>query len=206
MSPFVRITDSSRTSRHVRFVQIVLQKSFLAGDGNFLEPLMRFARGDVRVHIGSHKNDHGPLYPSYRALQRRRRLKIDLREIFGVARFSTFATLSAMNGHLRGATAGASNRTTGAPLGDPASAAIEWRVAASRCPLVGLSQLGCIEGPTDVPTTVRAIHKRKGYSFRSLQGSLRPHRDSGGRHAADFGLAQHTWPGAIRAALCRERH
>jgi hypothetical protein len=57
-------------------VPIVLQKSFLAGDGNFLEPLMRFARGDVRVHIGSHKNDQGPPYPSYRALQRRRRLKI----------------------------------------------------------------------------------------------------------------------------------
>jgi DNA-binding winged helix-turn-helix (wHTH) protein len=50
----------------------------------------------------------------------------------------------------------------GGPLGDPASAtAIEWRVAPSRCPLVALSQLGCIEGPTDVPTTVRAIHKRK---------------------------------------------
>src|SRR5260370_24135132 len=99
MSPFVRITDLSRTSRNVSCVQIVLQKFFLAGDGNFLEPLMRFARGDVRVHIGSHKNDHGPLYPSYRALQRRRRLKIDLREIFGVARFSTFATLSALFGH-----------------------------------------------------------------------------------------------------------
>src|SRR5258708_27896336 len=86
---------------NVRCWPIVLQKSFLAGDGNFLEPLMRFARGDVRVHIGSHKNDHGPPYPSYRALQRRRRLKIDFREIFGVARFSTFATLSAMCGRLR---------------------------------------------------------------------------------------------------------
>src|SRR5258708_48651 len=97
-----------------------------------------------------------------------------------IAQCSRHVRFVPMNGHLRGATAGASNRTTGAPLGDPASAAIEWRVAASRCPLVGLSQLGCIEGPTDVPTTVRAIHKRKGYSFRSLQGSLRPHRDSGG--------------------------
>src|SRR6266404_8593814 len=33
---------------NVRCWPIVLQKSFLAGDGNFLEPLMRFARGDVR--------------------------------------------------------------------------------------------------------------------------------------------------------------
>ncbi len=91
---------SKGVSANVRMWQIVLQKSFLAGDGNFLEPLMRFARGDVRVHIGSHKNDHGSPYPSYRALQRRRRLKIDFREIFGVARFSTFATLSARNGHI----------------------------------------------------------------------------------------------------------
>src|SRR6266566_1225592 len=54
---------------------------------------------------------------------------------------------------------GGSNWMTGGPLGDPASAAaIEWRVAASRV-LVGLSQLGCIEGPTDVPTPVRSIHK-----------------------------------------------
>ena len=74
-------------------------KVFLAGDGNFLEPLMRFERGDVRVHIGSHKNDHGPPYPSDRALQVRRRLEINFREIFGVARFSTFATVSATNGH-----------------------------------------------------------------------------------------------------------
>jgi hypothetical protein len=91
--------DIAEYGRHVRLVPIVLQKSFLAGDGNFLEPLMRFARGDVTVHIGSHKNDHGPPYPSYRALQRRRRLKIDFREIFGVARFSTFATLSANSRH-----------------------------------------------------------------------------------------------------------
>jgi hypothetical protein len=67
--------DIAQRSQHVRFVPIVLQKSFLAGDGNFLDPLVRFARGDVRVHIGSHKNDHGPPYPSYRALQRRRRQK-----------------------------------------------------------------------------------------------------------------------------------
>src|SRR5258705_2654635 len=58
---------------------------------------MRFTRGDVSDHIVSHKNDHGP-YPSYRALQRRRRLEINFREIFGVAGFSTFATVSAKRG------------------------------------------------------------------------------------------------------------
>jgi hypothetical protein len=32
----------------VRFWQILLQKSFWGGERKFLEPLMRFARGDVR--------------------------------------------------------------------------------------------------------------------------------------------------------------
>jgi hypothetical protein len=62
---------------------------------------MRFARGDVRDHIVSHRNDHGPSYRPYRRLQRSRRLKIDFREIFGVVRFSTFATVSAQSGRNR---------------------------------------------------------------------------------------------------------
>jgi len=52
--------DSSRTSRHVRFVPILLQKSFWGGERKFLEPLMRFMRDDVRDHIVSSKIDHGP--------------------------------------------------------------------------------------------------------------------------------------------------
>jgi hypothetical protein len=32
--------------------QILLQKSFWGDEGKFFEPLMRFARGDVRDHIG----------------------------------------------------------------------------------------------------------------------------------------------------------
>ena len=31
---------------------------------------MRFVRDDVRDHIVSHKNDHGPSYRRYRALQK----------------------------------------------------------------------------------------------------------------------------------------
>jgi hypothetical protein len=77
----------------------VLKKSFLAVEQNLLGPLMRFARGDVRDHIVSHKNDHGPSYRPYRGLQRKRRLRIHFREIFGVVRFSTFATVSAHFGH-----------------------------------------------------------------------------------------------------------
>jgi hypothetical protein len=37
-----------------------LQKSFRGADRKFLEPLVRFMRGDVRDHIGSSKIDHGP--------------------------------------------------------------------------------------------------------------------------------------------------
>src|SRR5260370_9086987 len=79
--------------------RIVLKKSFWGDDQNFSGPLMRFARGDMRDHIVSHKNDHGSSYRPYRALQRLERLKINFREIFGTARFSTFATLSAQSGH-----------------------------------------------------------------------------------------------------------
>jgi hypothetical protein len=39
---------------------ILLQKSFWGGERKFLEPLMRFTRGDVRGHIASSKIDHGP--------------------------------------------------------------------------------------------------------------------------------------------------
>jgi len=37
---------------------------------NFLGPLMRLASGDLRDHIVSHKNDHGPPYRRYGALLR----------------------------------------------------------------------------------------------------------------------------------------
>ena len=40
---------------HVRSVPIVLKKSVWDDDQNFLGPLMRFARGDMRDHIVSHK-------------------------------------------------------------------------------------------------------------------------------------------------------
>jgi hypothetical protein len=88
-------------SLNARFAPIVLKKSFLAEQRKFLGPLMRFVRGDVRDHIDSPKIDHGLLYRRCRALQRQRYLKIDFREIFGVARFSTFATVSARSGRPR---------------------------------------------------------------------------------------------------------
>jgi hypothetical protein len=48
-----------RPSPHVRFVPILLQKSFWGGERKFLEPLMRLTRGDVRDHIVSPKIHHG---------------------------------------------------------------------------------------------------------------------------------------------------
>jgi hypothetical protein len=45
------------------------KKSFLIDRRNFSGPLARSARRDVRDHIVSHKNDHGPRDRSYRALQ-----------------------------------------------------------------------------------------------------------------------------------------
>jgi hypothetical protein len=77
----------------------MLQKSFWGAGQIFPGPLMRFARGDMRDHIASHKNDYGPSYRRYGVLQRRSRLKISFCEIFGVSRFSTFATISAKRRH-----------------------------------------------------------------------------------------------------------
>jgi hypothetical protein len=73
---------------------IVLKKVFWGDERKFLEPLMRFARGDMRDHIVSHKNDHGASYRRYGALQWRSRLKINFCEIFDVVRSSSFATQS----------------------------------------------------------------------------------------------------------------
>ena len=70
------------------FLADSVEKVFLG----ILEPLMRFARGDMRDHIVSHKNDHGALYERYGVLQWWSRLKISFCEIFGVVRFSTLAT------------------------------------------------------------------------------------------------------------------
>jgi hypothetical protein len=76
------------------FGGIVLQKSFGGNQRNFLGPLMRFVRRDVRDHIAYQKNGHGASYRRYKALQLRSCPKIDFSEIFGVDRFSSFATQS----------------------------------------------------------------------------------------------------------------
>jgi hypothetical protein len=79
----------------VAFWPILLQKSFWGDERNFLGPLMRFVCGDVRDLIVSCKNSYGRSYQRYSALHLQRRLKISFCEIFGIVRFSTFATVSA---------------------------------------------------------------------------------------------------------------
>jgi hypothetical protein len=91
-------TLRGRDNRNDRFWQILLQKSFWRDDRKLSGPLVRFARGDMRDHIVSRRNDHGASYRSYGVLQWRSRLKINVCEIFGVVRFSTFATKSALSG------------------------------------------------------------------------------------------------------------
>ena len=86
-------------SLYDRLWRILLQKYFWGGELKFSEPLMRLAPRDVRDHIVSRQNDHGPSYRRHGASQRQRCLEIDFREIFGVVGFSTFATKSARSGH-----------------------------------------------------------------------------------------------------------
>ena len=55
---------------HVSNVPIVLKKSLVADEREFLGPLMRFVRGDVRDHIVTLKIDHGSSQLRRRAFQR----------------------------------------------------------------------------------------------------------------------------------------
>jgi hypothetical protein len=54
--------NCGRAVAHVRggYVPILLQKSFWGVERKFLEPLMRFTRGDVRDHVDPSEIDHGP--------------------------------------------------------------------------------------------------------------------------------------------------
>jgi hypothetical protein len=71
--PLLATADVEQPCRNVAYWQIVLKKSFWSDEENFSGLLMRFARGDMRDHIVSHKNDDGASYKCYRALQWRSR-------------------------------------------------------------------------------------------------------------------------------------
>jgi hypothetical protein len=59
--------------------------------------LMRFVRCDAGDHVASQKNDHGASYRRCEASEPGSRPKINICEIFGAVRFSTFSTLSAQS-------------------------------------------------------------------------------------------------------------
>src|SRR6516164_4809345 len=83
-----------------RYWWMLSKKSLLGGNKqDFLKLLMGFVRSDVRDHIASQKNDHGPSYRHCSASQRRGSPKFTICEIFGVVRFSTFSTASVLCGH-----------------------------------------------------------------------------------------------------------
>jgi hypothetical protein len=58
LSALRQTRTSARTTARSALPLILLQKSFWGEDQKFLEPLMRFTRGNVRDHIGSSKIDH----------------------------------------------------------------------------------------------------------------------------------------------------
>src|SRR5260370_42325802 len=59
---------------------------------------MRFVRGDVKGPHRFNQNRPRTFVQRYNAVQRQGSLKINFREILGVVRFSTFATLSDRTG------------------------------------------------------------------------------------------------------------
>ena len=93
---------------------------------------MRFARGDMRDHIVSHKNDHGASYRRYGVLPWRSWLKINFCEIFGVVRFSTFATPSPSCGVSRAGAANTRAPRLGRACPGPAEA-LGWAPCGGAC-------------------------------------------------------------------------
>lgn len=94
-----RVNTGSRISEPLRrLLTDIVAKVFLGRGLKFSEPLVLPALRDVRDHIVSRQNDHGPSYRRHAASQRQRCVEIDFGEIFGVVGFSTFATKSALFG------------------------------------------------------------------------------------------------------------
>jgi len=68
VSALPQIADIDWLLRNVRFVPIVLKKSFFADDRKFSEVLLRLTRFDVRDLINPRKSGRWRSYRSYRAL------------------------------------------------------------------------------------------------------------------------------------------
>src|SRR5271163_2008369 len=101
LSILFRAASINGAGPNVSVGSILLKKSFGGRGRNFLEPLMRSVRSDVRDLVAFQKNDHRPSRRRYGACQRRRCPKTSSCEIFGVAQFSTFSTPSVKLGSRR---------------------------------------------------------------------------------------------------------
>jgi hypothetical protein len=99
MSALKRIGDSTRTSRHVRNVPIVLQKSFCGMGLKFSEAWARRLNNDVGDHVATRQTHRRFWQRVCGSIERR----LSLVSFFGgnlaAAAFGTFATLSARFGH-----------------------------------------------------------------------------------------------------------
>ena len=67
LNPVRRLTNSADCNQHRtrlcangRFWRILLKKSLLVDEWNFLGPLVRPTSGDARDHVDSHKSDPRP--------------------------------------------------------------------------------------------------------------------------------------------------
>ena len=78
--------------------RILLKKSFLVDEPNFLAPLVRPKRGDVRDRQIPAKAITDRRTHAKESLQQRKQIRTDVRGIFEAARFSTFSTVSAQIG------------------------------------------------------------------------------------------------------------
>src|SRR5258706_3945601 len=97
MSALVRVTDSSRTSRHVRFVPIVLQKSFCGMGLKFSEAWVRRLNNDVGDHVATRQTHRRFWQRVCGSIERRLSLVSFFCENLAAAAFGTFATGSAPN-------------------------------------------------------------------------------------------------------------
>ena len=97
--------SGSRACRNDRYWQILLQKSFWGVERKFLEPLMRFTRGDAKGPYRFFQNRPRTFLAALKSYGVAEKSKDQLCENLGVVRFSTFATVSAPlrhDGLLRG--------------------------------------------------------------------------------------------------------
>ena len=95
MSALVRVTDSSRTSWHVRFVPILLQKSFCGMGLKFSEARARRLNNDVGDHVATRQTHRRFWQRVCGSIERRLSLVSFFGENLAAVAFGTFATLSA---------------------------------------------------------------------------------------------------------------